>query len=672
MDERRILAGRYELGETIGRGGMAEVHVGYDRRLGRTVAVKVLRSDLARDPAFLNRFRREAQAAAALNHPAIVAVYDTGEEQFAEPGGGVGHVPYIVMEYVEGHTVREVLRDGRPLPPDEAIEIVSGVLSALEYSHRAGIVHRDIKPANVMLTTSGAVKVMDFGIARAVADSQATVTQASAVVGTAQYLSPEQARGEQVDARSDLYSTGCLLFELLTGRPPFVADSMVAVAYQHVREEPPRPSMLNPTLGPVLGDALDRIVHKSLAKEREARYQTAAEFRADLEALVRGGRVSAPPVGAAAVAATQMMAPSQGATTVMAPMRELSSSPPGAGAPPWQAVGVAPEPDPAEEEEEPQRRWWIPVLIGVGVIVAFALVWFLFLSGSGTKAETTAVPNVVGMSADDAEAKLKAEGFDPVRGLDGANEQYPDGQVFSQDPQADAQAKKGSKVTYRVSTGPADTAVPVPDVSGQSVPDATRTLEALDLKVAGPTTEDSATVAKDRVTRTDPASGTYAQKGDQITLYVSSGRITVPDLTGQTKAQADAALNTAGLTGSFSEQEDATATPGTVLSSTPPAGTAVDQHSLVTVVLAKAPTTPTPPPPDQLTVPTGLAGPGTTYATASQKLTSAGFTGPFTQVEVQSDYPAGQVVSVSPSPGSKAAPNATFTINVSLGPAEHP
>ncbi|MBN9375715.1 MAG: Stk1 family PASTA domain-containing Ser/Thr kinase, partial [Cellulomonas sp.] len=321
----RILAGRYEVGELIGRGGMAEVHIGYDRRLGRTVAIKILRSDLARDPSFQNRFRREAQSAAALNHPAIVAVYDTGEDVITEPTGVAAHVPFIVMEYVEGHTVRDILRDGAAVPIEEAVEITAGVLSALEYSHHAGIVHRDIKPANVMLTPTGAVKVMDFGIARAVADSAATMTQTQAVIGTAQYLSPEQARGEQVDTRSDLYSTGCLLFELLTGRPPFTGDSPVAVAYQHVRENPPAPS----DIASDVPDTLDRITLKALAKERDDRYQTAGEFRADLEAVLRGGAVGAPPVGAFAVAgaagalaageATQVMAPATAATQAFTP-----------------------------------------------------------------------------------------------------------------------------------------------------------------------------------------------------------------------------------------------------------------------------------------------------------------------------------------------------------------
>src|SRR4051794_34897453 len=333
-DGSRILAGRYEVGELIGRGGMAEVHIGHDTRLGRTVAIKVLRSDLARDPSFQARFRREAQAAAALNHPAIVAVYDTGEDIVTEPTGAVSHVPFIVMEYVEGHTVRDILRDGHAVPIEEAVDIAAGVLSALEYSHHAGIVHRDIKPANVMLTPTGAVKVMDFGIARAVADSAATMTQTQAVIGTAQYLSPEQARGETVDARSDLYSTGCLLFELLTGRPPFTGDSPVAVAYQHVREAAPVPS----TFASDVPDSLDRITLKALAKERDSRYSSAAEFRSDLEAAVRGGAVGAPAVGALAAAAL-VATPATEATQVMAPPVATTQTMPPAGSP-WSSTGA--------------------------------------------------------------------------------------------------------------------------------------------------------------------------------------------------------------------------------------------------------------------------------------------------------------------------------------------
>ncbi len=274
MDEPRRLGDRYELGEVIGRGGMAEVHLGRDLRLGRSVAIKVLRPDLARDPSFQARFRREAQSAAALNHPNVVSVYDTGEA----PIDGQ-QVPYIVMEHVDGATVRDLVRSGRPLEPVRALEITDGILGALDYSHRNGIVHRDIKPGNVMVTKGGAIKVTDFGIARALADSAATMTSTSSVMGTAQYLSPEQARGEQVDARSDLYSTGVVLFEMLTGRAPFLGDSPVSVAYQHVREEPPVPSTLVPGIPP----ACDAIVAKALAKDAEARYQTAAQMRADVQ-----------------------------------------------------------------------------------------------------------------------------------------------------------------------------------------------------------------------------------------------------------------------------------------------------------------------------------------------------------------------------------------------------
>ncbi|MDR2702960.1 MAG: Stk1 family PASTA domain-containing Ser/Thr kinase [Cellulomonadaceae bacterium] len=305
----RELGGRYEVGELIGRGGMAEVHIGHDRRLGRTVAIKILRSDLARDPAFLARFAKEAQSAAALNHPAIVAVYDTGEDTFPDPTTGATiHVPYIVMEYVEGHTVREILNHGDAVPIDEAVEITSGVLSALSYSHQAGIIHRDIKPGNVMITPTGAVKVMDFGIARAVADSAMTQTQA--VIGTAQYLSPEQARGENVDTRSDIYSTGCLLFELLTGRPPFVGDSPVAVAYQHVGQNPQAPS----DIASDVPQDLDRITLKALAKERAARYSTAAEFQADLENFLAGNPVFVPAPDANA---TRVIGVTPDSTTVM-------------------------------------------------------------------------------------------------------------------------------------------------------------------------------------------------------------------------------------------------------------------------------------------------------------------------------------------------------------------
>ena len=286
MTQPRLLGGRYELDGVVGRGGMAEVYRARDIRLDRIVAIKTLRADLARDQIFQARFRREAQSAASLNHPSIVAVYDTGEDMAT----GVP-VPYIVMEYVDGRTVRDLLQDGHRLLPERSLEIIDGVLRALDYSHQAGIVHRDIKPGNVMVTRNGDVKVMDFGIARAMSDAQATMTQTAQVIGTAQYLSPEQARGERVDSRSDLYSTGCLLYELLTGRPPFTGDSPVAIAYQHVRENPIPPSRVDPDVPPWA----DAIVLKAMAKSPADRYQTAGDMRADLQRAASGLPVAAAP-----------------------------------------------------------------------------------------------------------------------------------------------------------------------------------------------------------------------------------------------------------------------------------------------------------------------------------------------------------------------------------------
>src|SRR6266536_2390300 len=304
MTQPQLLGGRYELDGVVGRGGMAEVYRARDLRLDRIVAVKTLRDDLARDQTFQARFRREAQSAASLNHPSIVAVYDAGEDMV-----GPTPVPYIVMEYVDGRTLRDLLREDRRLLPERAMEISDGVLRALDYSHRNGIVHRDIKPGNVMLTRAGQVKVMDFGIARAVSDSQATMTQTAQVIGTAQYLSPEQARGERVDARSDLYSAGCLLYELLTGRPPFTGDSPVAIAYQHVRENPIPPSRVDPEI-PGWADA---IVLKAMAKSPADRYQDAAEMRADIQRAMSGMPVAPPPA--------EMFQPTQrmGGPTMAAP-----------------------------------------------------------------------------------------------------------------------------------------------------------------------------------------------------------------------------------------------------------------------------------------------------------------------------------------------------------------
>lgn len=649
-DGSRILANRYEVGELIGRGGMAEVHIGHDTRLGRTVAIKILRSDLARDPSFQNRFRREAQSAAALNHPAIVAVYDTGEDLVTEATGVVAHVPFIVMEYVEGHTVRDILRDGHAVPIDEAVEITAGVLSALEYSHHAGIVHRDIKPANVMITPTGAVKVMDFGIARAVADSAATMTQTQAVIGTAQYLSPEQARGEQVDARSDLYSTGCLLFELLTGRPPFVGDSPVAVAYQHVREAPPVPSQIASDVP----EALDRITLKSLAKERDARYSTAAEFRADLEAVLRGGAVTAPAVGAALAAvpagdATQVMTPAAATTQAM---------PPAVAGSPWGSTGIMTSTTPPEDEPEEKRRpWLLWVLIAVAVLAVGGIVWALLPKG-GADPETVAVPPVAGQSQEQAIATLEAADLVAVPQQEASD--LPAGQATRTDPAEGADVAPGSDVSLFISTGPAEVAVP--DVTDRTEAEAVRLLEAEGLVVADNRVPvDHPTIARGRIVSTDPAANTPVEAGATVTLSVSSGNVVVPNVTGQNIEEATAALSEAGLQVSTFEEPSDDQPEGTVVSQDRGEGDIVPQRTTVNLGVASPPTT--------ATVPTNLRG--QTYDAAVQALAGVGLTN-VRREDVASDEPAGTVVSSDPNGGTQIAREQQVTLRVSRGPQGQP
>ena len=593
----RVLAGRYEVGELIGRGGMAEVHIGHDARLGRTVAIKVLRSDLARDPSFLARFRREAQSAAALNHPAIVSVYDTGEDVHTDPATGTQvHVPFIVMEYVEGHTVRDILHDGAAVPIEEAVEITVGVLSALEYSHHAGIVHRDIKPANVMITPTGAVKVMDFGIARAVADSAATMTATHAVIGTAQYLSPEQARGEQVDARSDLYSTGCLLFELLTGRPPFVGDSPVAVAYQHVGQAPQRPS----EIASDVPEVLDRITIKALAKERGTRYSSAAEFRADLESAMRGGAVVAPTIAAGLAAASAGGAPTvvygapgygDAGTQVMTPGAATATQP-------WGATGLpqsvqpggpgGPEGPTREEREEARRKkalmWW---LIGIGVVAIATIITLIIINANNKEpdADLVKVPEITAaMTKEEAGDLIRAEGLEFVDQLRASDQ--PKDTFLEQTPVAGEMVERGSTVTAFYSTGPETFGVP--DVVDQPEAEARAALEAAGLVVGEVTTEPSVDIKKGNVTRTNPAAGQAIQSGQTVDLFVSDGTAELIDLTGMTRDEVEAALADTSFRLSFETVESETVDPGRVVDQNPAPGF-VAQNERITIRLAEAP-----------------------------------------------------------------------------------
>src|ERR1035437_4901091 len=431
MTQPRLLGGRYELDGIVGRGGMAEVYRARDIRLDRIVAVKTLRDDLARDQTFQARFRREAQSAASLNHPSIVAVYDTGEDM-------LGHtpVPYIVMEYVDGRTLRDLLRDDRRLLPERAAEITDGALRALDYSHRNGIVHRDIKPGNVMLTRGGEVKVMDFGIARAVSDAQATMTQTAQVIGTAQYLSPEQARGERVDARSDLYSAGCLLYELLTGRTPFTGDSPIAIAYQHVRENPIPPSQVDPEI-PGWADA---IVLKAMAKDPADRYQSAGEMSEDIQRALSGMPVAAP-------TRAEMY---QGT-------RRMGQGTMGAG--PTSAIPAyryGPEDQPPDRG---RRRIWLWAVIGLVALLLLGTAGYVLRYAAGGGGEVS-VPNGVNLTKSAAQkqiarakrkSKVVTQASSTRRGL-----------VIKTIPAEGALVAANSTVKLYVSSGPAKK--PVPDV----------------------------------------------------------------------------------------------------------------------------------------------------------------------------------------------------------------
>ncbi|MEV6883121.1 MULTISPECIES: Stk1 family PASTA domain-containing Ser/Thr kinase [unclassified Streptomyces] len=582
MEEPRRLGGRYELGPVLGRGGMAEVYHAHDTRLGRQVAVKTLRADLARDPSFQARFRREAQSAASLNHPAIVAVYDTGEDYIDNVS-----IPYIVMEYVDGSTLRELLHSGRKLLPERTLEMTIGILQALEYSHRAGIVHRDIKPANVMLTRNGQVKVMDFGIARAMGDSGMTMTQTAAVIGTAQYLSPEQAKGEQVDARSDLYSTGCLLYELLTVRPPFVGDSPVAVAYQHVREEPQAPSVFDPEITP----EMDAIVLKALVKDPDYRYQSADEMRADIEACLDGQPVGATAAMGAMAAGGYGAYPDDqqttalrsdaggGATTMLPPMNPDDGG-----------YGYDDRPD--RRRQQPRKKNTATILLvlaGILVLVGAILIGKYAFSGDGGPGDGKVdVPNLVGQTQADAKQLLINSDLKLGTVEQKPCEDQKKGSICSQDPGQGIEVDKDSPVNVVVSTGAPK--IEIPDVEGLTFSEAEATLKDKGFEVEKQSEESTQT--PDTVLTQNPKSGASREKGSTVTLTVAkeTSQVTVPDLSGMKPEDARQRLEEKGFVLGTQEEAESTAqAEGTIFEQTPPGGSDADRGSTINVKIAKAP-----------------------------------------------------------------------------------
>ena len=521
----RLLAGRYEIGALIGRGGMADVRLGTDARLGRKVAIKLLKPALANDPAFRTRFRREAQDAAKMAHPTIVRIFDAGEETVLDPSGNEAQIPFIVMEYVDGRLLKDIIAEG-PLPEHEAVRITGQILTALEYSHRAGVVHRDIKPGNIMIASNGQVKVMDFGIARAIAESSATIAETSTIVGTAQYFSPEQARGESVDARTDLYSTGIVLFEMLTGQAPFRGENPVAVAYQHVNQIPTPPSTLNHAVTP----AVDAVVEHSLSKDRFARFQNAAEFREQLE----GAGAGAPPVVRQVVPANDFNATLFGVNPTMtansdAALRQLTIDQDARG---------------SRTQQRPPVAW---IWAGIGlilVIVIAVIIWTITLPKDVgiDQGLSVKVPTLSGQSFDDASAALKKLGLKAIEQQVPSAKVAP-GAVISTTPASGSSVPPHSEVSVIVSSGP--TALNVPNLAGLSVEAATTKLTQLGLKVGTSTAEDSSTVPLGFVVESSPGAGTSAKSGDAINLMTSTGKVNIPSVVGQSGSAAGAALTAA-------------------------------------------------------------------------------------------------------------------------------
>jgi serine/threonine-protein kinase len=597
-DSARIIAGRYELGQLIGRGGMAEVYSGVDTRLGRTVAIKLLKADLAADSSFEARFRQEAQASARMAHPTIVRVYDAGDEVSVDSNGVERHLPYIIMELVRGDVLRDILRQRR-LTQQEAIAYATGVLTALEFSHQAGVIHRDIKPANVMITETNAVKVMDFGIARAVSDSSATLAQTNGIVGTAQYFSPEQARGETVDNRTDLYSTGVLIYEMLTGRPPFTGDTAVSVAYQHVSETAPSPSMINPTISL----AIDSVVMKSLSKERSARFQTAAEFRAALAAAVLGQSV--PTWSDDVQPATAPMEPI--VETVVAPV--LPTSDPFAeliaSANEEATESVAKPEIPVEAETEvlsdeaadflgqlgfntgatqvidkpkakPKNSGEPPSagLIwgfgsGISILLIGLLVWIIASGGAmfnfnGNNSNKISVANVIGKTYDEAFKTLSDQNLLVDKQLQ-LSDTVAVGLVISTDPPAGQQVGAKTTITVLVSAGQEQ--VLTPDLTGMTEIDALAALSTAGLILGTITQSDSATVAQNLVISTDPMANVSVPAKSVVNLVISTGTVTVPNVVNLELSDASAQLSapTVGYVVQTDYPIDCTSTAGTTV-----------------------------------------------------------------------------------------------------------
>ena len=641
----RVLSQRYELTAKVARGGMADVYRAHDQFLGRTVALKMLFPELATDQSFVERFRREAQAAANLSHPNIVPVFDWGED-----GGSY----YIVMEFVEGHTLSEILRSEGPLPPQRAAVIGSEVAAALSYAHRHGVVHRDIKPGNVLITEEGEVKVTDFGIARAI-NTEESLTQTGAVMGTATYFSPEQAEGIGVDSRSDIYSLGVVLYEMVVGRPPFLGDTPVAVASKHVREVPPPPRSINPAVPP----AMEAIIMRAMAKSPQDRYQSANDLRVALAAFANGGANTGVPGAATKPILPDRTAILPGVTPLGAPTSSQEDT---------RVLGAVGQGSlsPAEGPEE-RSRTWMYVSILILLLAALGVVLFFLAKNLGLLSATSpakvTVTNVVGDPLASAQHILASEGLNTTVVKETSTSSAA-GIVLKTAPPAGASVSKGSTVKLYVSSGPPPpVTVRVPDVVTESTNTAKSTITGAGLKAQVVYAASSST-PKGIVFKESPSSGTVVNEGSTVKLYVSSGppppvTVSVPDVSGDTVAQAANILGQTGLkVGTTTYQSSSSVAQNDVIATSPPSGTQVAQGSSVDFVVSSGPS--------QAPVPNVV---GDTAAQAESTLSNYGFTSVVQYESTKKPSKVGYVLDQSPLGGTLAPSGSSVTIMVGQSPS---
>ena len=630
--ENTVVDGRYRVLHKIGSGGMADVYCAEDTHLGRRIALKLLHRRFAQDGEFVERFRREASSAAGLQHPNVVGVYDRGE---------FDDTYYIAMEFCEGRSLKDVIRSEAPLDVRRAIAITRQILLAARFAHRRNVIHRDLKPHNVILDGEDGVKVTDFGIARAGASD---ITQAGAIMGTAQYLSPEQAQGKPVNESSDVYSIGVVLFELLTGKAPFEGESAVAIALMHVNQPAPSPQDLVPTIP----SELNAVVLKALAKDSDDRYPDAESFLRDLDAVeARLDRGPADAESTAVFAPVAAMAPPVNAPPPPSPVPTAVVAPPaaidGPGSPGGGVIDVPPPPPGAPPEQPRRRNRWIWALLALAVV---GVAVFAFLALRSPK--QVAVPVVVGQTLDSARAKLDQAGLqvDIRRRADRA----PRDIVFDQAPNAGSKVDDGSNVAVFVSNGPGT--VKVPDVLGLTEADAKRRVQNGGMKPKVQR-ESSPKIPAGIVIRTDPSAGRPVDRQSEVTLFVSTGpqQVVVPDVTGQSQSDAVAALKQKGLYAVFQEK-DSTEPQGTVISQSPGAGQKIGQGSNITLFVSNGKLKDVP---DV----TGLS-----QVDAETQLAGAGFKPTVRQRSTNQQSEDGLVLSQSPGGGAKRKEGSTVTVTI--------